>query len=187
MKSVFVAGSRAVTRLNPQVKGRLDNIMKRNLTVFVGDANGADKAVQRYLAGCAYRNVVVHCMDVCRNNVGGWPTHQHTSKLPGKRDRHYYGIKDSSMADEASCGFMLWDGVSKGTLTNIVNLLSARKKVLLYLSARNLFFKLDTYDDFEEALHANGIENVPRFLSSLNIRESVSPRAGSAPYFDGHL
>jgi hypothetical protein len=31
-------------------------------------------------------------------------------------DRHYYGIKDRAMAKDASCGFMPWDGVSKGTL-----------------------------------------------------------------------
>jgi len=175
MNSVFVAGSRAVSRLNSQVKERLDNIMKQNLTVLVGDANGADKAVQRYLAKCHYPNVVVYSMDVCRNNVGGWPARQHTSQPEARRDRHYYGIKDLAMAKDASCGFMLWDGASKGTLTNVINLLNARKKTLLYLSPKRLFFKLHTFEGFEQALHANGIENVPGFLASLGIRETVSP------------
>jgi hypothetical protein len=174
MNGVFVAGSRAVSRLNSQVKGRLDNIMKQNLTVLVGDANGADKAVQRYLAKCHYPNVVVYSMDVCRNNIGGWPARQHTAQPEAKRDRHYYGIKDLAMAKDASCGFMLWDGTSKGTLTNVINLLNARKKTLLYLSAKKLFFKLRTFEDFEEALHANGIDNVPGFLASLGIRGAVS-------------
>jgi hypothetical protein len=41
---------------------------------LVGDANGADKAVQRHLAEKGYRNVIAHCMAAnCRNNVGGWP------------------------------------------------------------------------------------------------------------------
>lgn len=62
MHSVFVAGSRALSRLNAQVKERLDNIVKQNFAVLVGDANGADKAVQRYLAERGYRNVVVYCM-----------------------------------------------------------------------------------------------------------------------------
>jgi hypothetical protein len=50
MVSVFVAGSRALSRLNPQLRERLDNIIRQNLTVLIGDANGADKAVQGYLA-----------------------------------------------------------------------------------------------------------------------------------------
>jgi hypothetical protein len=36
MQSVFVAGSRALSRLNAQVKERLDNIVKQNFTVLVG-------------------------------------------------------------------------------------------------------------------------------------------------------
>jgi len=176
MKSVFVAGSRAVSRLNSQVKERLDNIMKQNLAVLVGDANGADKAVQRYLARCHYQNVVVYSMDGCRNNVGNWPTRLHTAPTDARRDRHYYGIKDFAMAKDATCGFMLWDGVSKGTLTNIVNLLNADKKTLLYLSPKKLFFKLHTYQDLQHALHANGIDNVPVFLASLGIRGAVSER-----------
>jgi hypothetical protein len=174
MNSVFVAGSRAVSRLNSLVKERLDNIMKQNLAVLVGDANGADKAVQRYLAKCHYPNVVVYSMDVCRNNVGGWPTRLHTAKPGARRDRHYYGIKDLAMTKDASCGFMLWDGVSKGTLTNVLNLLNARKKTLLYLNPKKLFFKLRTFEDLQEALQANGIDNVPEFLASLGIRETAS-------------
>ena len=49
MDSVFVAGSRALSKLNAQVKERLDNILRKEFTVLIGDANRADKAVQRYL------------------------------------------------------------------------------------------------------------------------------------------
>jgi hypothetical protein len=41
------------------------------------------------------------------------------------------------MAKDASCGFMLWDGVSKGTLANVVNLLHCDKKVVLFSSSKN--------------------------------------------------
>jgi len=79
MHSVFVAGSRALSKLNAQVKERLDNILRKEFTVLVGDANGADKAVQRYLAERAYRHVVVYCMEVCRNNVGNWSIRSHSA------------------------------------------------------------------------------------------------------------
>jgi hypothetical protein len=174
MKSVFIAGSRAVSRLNSEVKERLDNIMKQNLAVLVGDANGADKAVQRYLAHCRYPDVIVHCMEKCRNNIGGWPTQPHSPEPGMRRDRYYYGIKDAAMANAASCGFMLWDGASKGTLANVVNLLTARKKTLLYLAPKKLFFKVDTFESFEQALHANGVNNVLGFLASLGISEAAS-------------
>jgi len=157
--------------LNPQVRERLDNILKQNFTVLVGDANGIDKAVQQYLAQCGYREVVVYCMEDCRNNVGQWPTRAHKAEPGSRRDRHYYSIKDLAMAKDASCGFMLWDGESKGTLTNVVNLLNSRKKVLLYLGPKKLFFKLCVFEDLREALHANGIGNVPAFLTSIGIRE----------------
>jgi adenine-specific DNA-methyltransferase len=68
MDSVFVAGSRALSKLNAQVKERLDNILRKEFTVLVGDANGADKAVQRYLAQCGYKRVIVYCMEECRVN-----------------------------------------------------------------------------------------------------------------------
>jgi hypothetical protein len=116
MVSVFIAGSRAVSRLNSEVTDRLDNIMEQEFRVFIGDANGADKAVQRYLASRDYPKVVVHCMEVCRNNIGGWPTRPHSAESGSRRDRHYYAIKDLAMAQEASCGFMLWDGESKEPL-----------------------------------------------------------------------
>jgi hypothetical protein len=50
MTKVFIGGSRRLSQLNKDLKGRLDNIVERGFTVIVGDANGADKAVQRYLA-----------------------------------------------------------------------------------------------------------------------------------------
>jgi hypothetical protein len=167
MHSVFVAGSRALSKLTAQLKARLDNIVKQNLRVLVGDANGADKAVQRYLAERGYQHVVVYCMDVCRNNVGNWPTQKHTAETGMRRDRQYFGIKDLAMARDASCGFMIWDGTSKGTLTNVVNLLETHKKVLLYSAPKKDFFTVRTREDLNHALTASGIKDVDGFLASL--------------------
>ena len=169
MHSVFVAGSRSLSRLNPRIRERLDNIVRQKFTILIGDANGADKAVQRYLAKLEYRNVIVYSMDACRNNIGGWELRTHTAASEAKRDRFYYGIKDAAMVDDATCGFMLWDGVSKGTLTNIVGLLSRGKKVLLYSSPKKQFSKILSIEDLYEALNAIGIDDGRRFLSSKGI------------------
>lgn len=79
-----------------------------------------------------------------------------------KRDRHYYGIKDLEMAKAAGCGYMLWDGKSKGTLANIINLLIAEKNVLLYLSPKKQFFKLCGFQDLTKTLYAIGISDASR-------------------------
>ena len=127
MTTVFIGGSRAVSRLNSIIRRRLDDLIERNCAIFVGDANGADKAVQEYLADRGYLNVVVYCMDRCRNNLGDWPTKRLTR--PGvRKDSAYYAEKDAAMAEDAQYGVMLWDGASKGTLNNIQNLIGSEKK-----------------------------------------------------------
>jgi hypothetical protein len=143
---------------------------------LIGDANGADQAVQRYLAKRQYVEVTVYCMEICRNNIGEWPIRSHATEPGTKRDRYYYGIKDAAMAKNATCGFMLWDGMSKGTLANTINLLSAGKKVVLYISPKKEFFNLHTFKDFHQALDANGIRDVSRLMASMGIEEGASRR-----------
>jgi len=87
-------------------------------TALIGDADGIDKAVQALFAEEGYKNVIVYCMDdECRNNVGGWQ--RKSVESGGKRKGFaYYAMKDAQMSLDADCGFMIWDGVSKGTLNN---------------------------------------------------------------------
>lgn len=172
MNSVFVAGSREISRLNPKIRERLDNILQQNLRVLVGDANGADKAIQGYLAKCCYVKVEVYCMEVCRNNIGNWPARYHAGEPGTKHDRHYFGIKDMAMARDADCGFMLWDGKSKGTLTNIVNLLNLRKRALLYLSPTKQFLKLSSFDELQEVLLATGIRDFSSIFKGQHTQKS---------------
>lgn len=78
-------------------------MIDKDFAILVGDANGADRAVQQYLGEKGYRNVIVHCMtNNCRNNVGGWPTRE---VLPpkGARGFAYYAAKDQAMVDDVAC------------------------------------------------------------------------------------
>jgi hypothetical protein len=131
--NVFIGGSRAVSKLNAVIRGRLDDLIKRGCTILVGDANGADKAVQTYFAQKHYSNVTVFCMEKCRNNVGGWPTRV-IQPPAGSRGFSYYAAKDFVMAEEAQCGVMLWDAKSKGTLQNMLNLIAGGKRTLVYFA-----------------------------------------------------
>ena len=127
-------------------------MIEKGFTILVGDANGADKAVQRYLADRDYRNVLVHCMTAnCRNNVGGWPTREVTAPQ-GARCFAYYPVKDQVMVDAADCGLMLWDGDSKGTLNSVINMLRQNKPVVVYLAPKKAFQNLRSADDVGELL-----------------------------------
>ena len=47
MSIVFVAGSRQISQIPAEVRSRLDTMNEKGFQILFGDANGADKAVQR--------------------------------------------------------------------------------------------------------------------------------------------
>lgn len=149
--NVFIGGSRAVSKLNTVIRARLDDFIKRGCTILIGDANGADKAVQTYFAKKAYSNVMVFCMEECRNNVGAWPTRRIQPPL-GSKGFTYYAAKDFAMSKEAQCGVMLWDGKSKGTLQNMLNLIGAGKRTLVYFAPTKNFHVLTNDHDLQGLL-----------------------------------
>lgn len=50
MSTVFVAGSRQVSRTPAEVTARFDAMIETEFQILVGDAEATDKAVQRCLA-----------------------------------------------------------------------------------------------------------------------------------------
>jgi len=147
MKAVFIGGSRRISRLNAEVRSRLDRIVEQKLTVLVGDANGADRAVQQYLNNRRYTDVQVFCMkDRCRNNVGAWPCVE-VPAPKGLRGTEFYTMKDQEMTNRAAIGLMLWDGESAGTLANISRLIDQKKPVVVFQSKLNEIRTLRTADE----------------------------------------
>jgi probable addiction module antidote protein len=131
MTTVFIGGSRHVSRLSAEVRKRLQNIADSGFEILVGDANGADKAIQKHLADAAYRKVTVYCSgEHPRNNIGQWEVH---AVIPAKAAKgfHFYAAKDREMAERADFGLMVWDGKSAGTILNILRLVRAGKKAVL--------------------------------------------------------
>lgn len=149
MTKVFIGGSRRVSRLPVDVQRRIDRIIEKNLQVLIGDANGSDKTVQRYLHERGYGHVEVFCSDETpRNNLGSWPLRvirpDHLA-----RDFDYYATKDRAMAGEASIGLMMWDGESRGTLLNVVRLFALHKTVVVYVGPRKTFFEVRSRKDLD--------------------------------------
>ena len=159
MTKVLIAGSRRLWRLNADVKRRIDTMIEKDFTILVGDANGADKAVQRYLAEKDYPDVIVHCNN-CRNNVADWPTREILSPK-GARGFTYYAAKDQAMVDDAAYGLMLWDGESKGTLNSVINLIRQEKPVVVYFARKKTFQNVRSADDVIELLNKCDRASVP--------------------------
>lgn len=149
---VFIGGSRQVSRLNADVRGRLDRIIGNQLPVVVGDANGADKAVQRYLHEKGYQQVeVFRCGPECRNNLARWPEH-HVDVKAGDRGFAFYAAKDAVMARVASVGLMIWDRESVGTLLNVSRLVDQQKTAVVYIVPEKRFLDVKTNADWEAFL-----------------------------------
>ncbi len=149
--NIFIGGSIGISKLNATIRKRLDDFIQRGDAILIGDANGADKAVQTYLAEQHYSNVTVYCMEECRNNAGGWPT-RHIEPPSKKKDSSYYATKDRVMFEEAKCGMMLWDSKSKGTLQNVLNLVGAGKRTLVYFAPSKEFQVVATEQDLQSLL-----------------------------------
>jgi hypothetical protein len=139
MNTVFVAGSITIRALADEVLERLDNIVRKELHVLVGDADGADTAIQRHLQKAGARAVTVYCSgDRPRNNIGQWHVHcVETSHAPGSRA--FFTAKDLAMARAADVGLMVWDAKSTGTLSNVFELLARGRKSVVFVQREQTF------------------------------------------------
>jgi len=161
MEAVFLGGSRRIARLDERIRTKLDQLVARGLWMLVGDANGADRAIQEHLASRGYERVVVYSVaGMLRNNVGHWEVRS-VEAPKGARGCNLYSAKDREMAKDASYGFMIWDGKSRGTLENVRNLLAYGKPVAVHLEPLNRFVSLRS----TEELHKLGV------VSSKNSRD----------------
>jgi len=131
---IFIAGARAITRLDDNVKNKLSSICEKGYDVLVGDANGVDSSVQKFYADRKYDNVTVFASNgSARNNLGEWNV-ENVPVTNNLRGFEFYEQKDIAMANTADYGFMIWNGESKGTLNNILNLISQNKTCGVYFS-----------------------------------------------------
>lgn len=175
---VFIGGSRRITRINPMIRTRLDRIIERSLPVVIGDANGADKAVQGYLRDNGYPHVEVFCMQgKCRNNLGDWKTRV-INAPSDKRGFEFYSLKDTEMTNESTVGLMLWDGSSRGTLANVSRMVGQHKTVVVYIGPLKAFQTIRGTADLERLLstmpRGKG-SSVPRGRKASRTRELWQP------------
>ena len=152
MNSIFIGGSRHVSRLPAEVKKRIDNIVASGHQVLVGDASGADKAVQQHLLDARYEKVTVFCSgDAPRHNLGHWRTH-HVAVPKGAKGFHFYAAKDREMARAADFGLMIWDGKSPGTVLNVLRLVQVGKISVIFRVADKTAINIRSADNWRDFL-----------------------------------
>jgi hypothetical protein len=162
---VFIAGPRAIFKLNPEVLERIDNIINNGFTILIGDANGVDKAVQNYCTDKHYSNVKIFASNgKARNNIGQWEVVKIDIENHIK-GFDFYAAKDLAMAKEADYEFMVWNGKSKGTLNNIINLTLLDKKVLVYFTPDKEFYVLKSIDAVKDFLNKTDDITVKNFFA----------------------
>ncbi|NBB81934.1 MAG: hypothetical protein GVY28_00860 [Alphaproteobacteria bacterium] len=150
--TVFIGGSRQVARLPAAALARLDTIVRRGLPVVVGDAAGADRAVQARLNEAGHAGVTVFCSgDRPRHNLGDWPIRT-VAPPPGARGFQVHAAKDRDMAAAADVGLMIWDGRSPGTLLNVLRLMAADKRAVVIDTAADRILTLHGWSDWDALL-----------------------------------
>jgi probable addiction module antidote protein len=152
MNTIFIGGSRHISRLPAEVKTRIDNVITSGHHVIVGDANGADKAVQKHLLDSRYDKVTVFCSgNEARNNLGSWPIHC-VDTIKNIKGFQFYAAKDRQMAHEADFGLMIWDGKSPGTILNVLRLIIAGKISVLFNVPEKAAINLKSIDQWKSFL-----------------------------------
>ena len=189
MEALFLGGSRQIARLNESIRSKLDELLDRGLWMFIGDANGADRALQQHLANRGYERVVVYAVTGrLRNNVGHWKVRS-VDAPRAARGFNLYSVKDTQMAKDASYGFMLWDGKSRGTLEIVRNLLVHGKQVAVHLGPAHRFVSLRSTEDLHKLDIASerepGRQRDFPFGAPAGAAQQVTAADGRGPSYSG--
>jgi hypothetical protein len=150
MTKVFIAGSINIKNLDVGVKERIEKIVSSDFEIVVGDADGADTSIQDFLLSLGSKKATVYCAGgKPRNNLGNWPVYVVQSKH-SVGSRSFFTAKDLVMAEVADYGLMVWDSKSTGTLNNVIELLTRKKKSVVFVNKDKIFKNVGTVDQLEE-------------------------------------
>ena len=127
---LFAGGSKSINDIVSLPNRRvLDEAIYYDEEILVGDCSGADKAIQAYLKQRKYVNVTVYASgNLVRCNLGGWDVnHVMLGSTSSRFD--FYRQKDIQMELDCDHAVMAWDGRSRGTRQNIIELMALGKWV----------------------------------------------------------
>ena len=173
-KKIFISGSIRIRALPKSVKDQLQIIFKEGEEVIVGDAAGVDSLVQDFFKEKEYRKVTVYSIfSIPRNNSGGFKSKYifASDKIKSLRERQK--VKDKQMSIDCNTSLVVWDGRSKGCLSNIKRSINFQKSVSVYLSCRKIFIESSNINEhFIENIYRSAVGySATETLEQLKIRE----------------
>jgi hypothetical protein len=145
--------------LHPRVRERLDNAIDLGMTIIVGEAKGASRAFQDYLASKSYGNVVVGHARSIRYNAGGWETRKYGDDLK-ERER--------AMIDDCDTAIIIWVNRSSVIAENLEKLKRKGKPTLLH--------EVDTETGAEIVGDLNPNRVYSRFYASARFYRKEKPK-----------
>lgn len=174
MTKVFIAGSMAIKNLARMVTERINNIVNSDFEIVIGDADGVDTSIQQYLFNVGHSKITIFCSGSSpRNNVGKWPVQVvKTSYSPGSRA--FFTAKDLAMAEIADFGLMIWDAKSTGTLSNIIELLSRKKKTVVFVNKEKMFHTVGTVDHLETLVSCMSDQAKQKAEEKIRLSERIA-------------
>ena len=173
MKNIFISGSMRIKNINKLVIDRIDNIVKENFTIFVGDADGVDASIQGILFEKSYRNVLIYCTGKYpRNNIGRWEVKAiETDHKPNTRS--FFTAKDLEMAEKCDFGLMVWDSKSTGTLSNVYELLIRDKTSVIFVNKIKQFINVRNPKEFEQLLSFMSDSALEKANKKIKLKEKL--------------
>ncbi len=129
--TIFLGGSKTIGHLPEDFIDRLDFFISEGNKFIIGDAHGADLAIQNYLHSKGCKNVTVYCSgDKCHFNVGDWKTERvyDENECPRLYDE---------MVEVSNCAFLIWDGESQETANIIKSLRQRGLPIFIYRTDRD--------------------------------------------------
>ena len=144
---IFISGSAKINTLNDTVERILSKTVNSGHEILIGDCNGVDSLIQSYYAQHNYPKVsVYHVGSQPRNFCTGFTAIQVPTENEASVYR-YYQRKDIRMTELEDVGFVIWDGISKGTCANIDRMLKAHKAVAVHLITTQKTYALYQIED----------------------------------------
>lgn len=131
----FISGSASVFAITDEAKRMINKLVYNDITILVGDCKGADWLVQYYLKWLGYDNVLVCHTGIRARNNAGFNTKRITKRY--KSSANAYQHKDIWMSKKCDYGLVLWDGVSRGSKSNINRLESYGKHCKVVMERHN--------------------------------------------------
>lgn len=148
MKKVFISGSISIKKLPEKVKESLNKINQKKYSVLIGDAQGIDNEIQKYLKKINHKSTTIyHITDIPRCCQKEFETkkidyknleeykqldEKKKEKIEKFDGRSRQKFKDKAMLKDSDFLLAIWDGKSQGTKNNILSGVEKDKFVKIF-------------------------------------------------------